>query len=148
MNLTVDSAVKYIAKPLTAGIVASVVTGYMHNPGAGLTVGGTTIPLWLLAGGFCVLGSEVEAVMQDKVIPHIPSITLLANPAETALNVGINAGSMLAAYNLSVGSGFTEEIPVSEVLIGSALAEVISGYASEKWWRPAIASYFPSLTPN
>lgn len=134
-----ETLAKYVAKPATAFAVGSVIGAYVR-PSLTVPVFGTRIPAWVLAGLVCAIGSEASALLHDYVMPHVMDLTLLNRPAETAAAVAVSAGTGALAYNTLV-PGSLKEIGVTELITAALAAEVISGYATEMWWKPMLQQY-------
>ena len=134
-----ETLAKYVAKPATAFVVGGAMGAYAR-PGLTVPIFGKRIPAWAVAGLVCAAGSEAVALLHDYVIPHVTQLTLLSHPVETALAIGVNAGAGALTYSVLV-PGALAEIGAMELIGAAALAEVISGYATEMYWRPALEQY-------
>lgn len=140
MSSTAETLSKYVAKPLTSFAVGSAIGSYAR-PGLNLMVMGKAVPAWAIAGAVCAIGSEVVGLTHDYILPHITELTLASAPLETAMSVGVNAAGGALAYNI-LAPGALSEVGVTELLIAAAAAEVISGYATEKYWKPILHEHF------
>ena len=135
-----DTLARYVAKPATSFAVGGAIGAYMR-PNLTVPAFGKRIPVWVLAGLVCAVGSEASGLLHDYIMPHVPDLTLLNRPVETAAAISINAGAGALAYSIA-SPGALSEIGATELLIASAVAEVVSGYANEMWWKPMLQQYY------
>lgn len=131
-----ETIAKYVAKPATAFAVGGAIGAYAR-PGLTVPVFGTRVPAWAVAGAVCAIGSEFTALAHDYLWPHVTQLTLLNAPLNSAANVGINAAAGALTYNVLV-PGALNEVGAAELIGAAALAEVISSYATELYWKPFI----------
>ena len=137
--MSTDTLARYVAKPATAFAVGGAIGAYVR-PNLSVPVFGKRIPAWVLAGLICAVGSEASGLLHDTIMSHIPNITLLERPAETAAAIAVNAGAGALAYTL-VAPGALNEIGATELILASTVAEVVSGYVTEMWWKPFMQQY-------
>ncbi|MDR3543859.1 MAG: hypothetical protein P4L69_23325, partial [Desulfosporosinus sp.] len=87
-----------------------------------------------------LVGFEATALAESYLWPHADNATLLERPIETGGAIAANAAAGALAYSLMT-PGALGEVGIVQLLGVSALIEVASGYATEKWWRPAASQY-------
>jgi hypothetical protein len=134
--MSTDTLAKYVAKPATAFAVGSVIGSYMR-PDLSVAVFGKRIPAWALAGIVCAVGAEASGLLHDTIMSHIPHLSVLEHPAETAASIAVNAGAGALAYHFAA-PGALNTVGVTELLVASTVAEVVSGYMTESWWKPML----------
>ena len=135
-----DTLSKYVAKPATAFAVGSAISAFAR-PNLDVVLFGKLIPAWVLGGIVCAVGSEASGLLHDYVMPHIVDFTLLNRPAETAAAIAVSAGTGALAYN-TLAPGSLRQVGASELIIAATAAEVISGYATQMWWKPFLEQYY------
>ena len=138
--MSADSISKYVAKPAMSFAVGSAIGAYMR-PGMDVSLFGKDVPAWVIAGLAVGIGSEVVALVHDYVMPHVPALSAFEYPAETALAIGVNAGAGALTYNVLV-PGALGQVGTTELVAAAALAEVISGYVTEKWAKPMLQQQY------
>jgi len=138
--MSADSISKYVAKPAICFAVGSSIGGYMR-PNLDVTMFGKSVPAWAIAGLAVAVGAEAVALVHDYVMPHVPSLSILEHPAETALAIGVNAGAGALTYNVLV-PGALGEVGTTELITAAALAELVSGYLTETWVKPMLEQHY------
>lgn len=118
----------YALKPAAmAAIVGTATTLYHPDTVMKLPGFGTTLPVGVVAAGATFVAAEVAALINEYLFPHIPVINAFEAPAHTALNIGTVA-AVSAGVDNYLSPGVLQDIPMTEIAILAAAAEVGSSY--------------------
>ena len=130
-----DPTRSYLLKPAAAaGIVAAGVA--MWRPDAQVNIPGMgNYPLPLVAAGATFVASEVTALINHYLLPHVPIISAFEAPAATAMNVGTVA-AVAALVENTVSPGLLQDVGLAEITAFSLAAEVGSTYLVDEWVMP------------
>lgn len=140
---SLDNYCKYGARPATSFVIGCAATQVLCPSVANMDVviKGMPVPVWLLGGAASALGTLIGQITTDYVSPQITTVSLIANPAHTALNVGIGTAGSALAYSLAAGSNWSDEVSLVSLFGVAAISEVGSSYLTENWIRPAASQY-------
>jgi hypothetical protein len=109
----------------------------VYRPNSTVPVFGSQVPLPLLAAGATFAVSEIAALINQYLFPHIPVINAFEAPAHTALNVAtLAAGTALVENKLT--PGILQEMGLTEVAAMALLAEISSTYLVDEWIVPMV----------
>lgn len=139
------TARNYLVKPAAAAAIVAV-GAKIYRPGAMVKIPGTQqrMSLPLLAAGATFVAAEAAALINEYLFPHIPIINAIEAPAHTALNVGAQVAITAGVENY-MSPGLLQDIPLSELAVFAAAAEVGSTYLTDelfipmftRWMQPA-----------
>ena len=129
-----EQVTKFALKPaVVAGVTA--VAAMVYLPGATVNVGSQQIPLALFAAGASFAASLLSEAVNSNVFEHIPQISVLSHPLHTALNVGVQTGTVCLIDNF-FAPGLVGELGIGQIALVAAGAEVAGGYFANEWLRP------------
>jgi hypothetical protein len=125
----------YLLKPAAASAIAGG-AAYMWRGNAPVLIPGAgTVSFPLLVAGGTFVASEVAALINDYLFPHIPVINAVQAPMHTALNVGAVAAVTAGVENF-YSPGLSSEQGLGEIGMLAAAAEVGSTYICDEWLIP------------
>lgn len=134
----------YFVKPAcNAAVAAAGVAAW--RPGAAVTVPGMAapLPLPLLAAGATFAATALAQLINDQLFSHVPAITAFEAPAHTALNIGTIAAGSAAIENWMSPSLIGDDIPLMEVGVFAAAAEIGGTYLCDDLVIPMWRKWYP-----